>query len=93
MGKLFSGDVGTIISINMQRDITTATSYSLFVQNPDGTTTSWTPTITNTNFFEYTTVSGDFDQSGEYEIQPRLTLGGWTGSGDPIKFYVFKKTS
>ena len=93
MPKIFSNDKGLIITIDMQVDLTAASSYSLVVKKPNGDIVTWTPTIVNTNYFRYITITGDLDQSGDYSIQPRLTLGSWTGSGDPVKFYVFKKTS
>ena len=77
--------------INMQTDITSATSYSLVVEEPDGTIVSWAPTISNTKYFRYITVSGDLDQNGTYKIQPRLTLGTWIGSGTICNLIVQDK--
>lgn len=93
MGKIYTNDIGTVIEIDMQTDLTAASSYSLVVKKPNGDIVSWTPTIVDTRYFRYVTVSGDLSQSGTYAIQPRLTLGTWSGSGDTVKFSVRKKIS
>jgi len=90
MGKIFKGDVGTEIIINMQRDISTATDISIKVLTPNKTQTTWTPTIYNTNYLRYIIVSGDLSENGTYTLQPVLTLGSWVGSGTPVSFYVSK---
>jgi len=93
MGKVFSDDVGLEILIDIQQDLTDATDISWIVKLPDNTLATWTPVQWDTTALRYITQSGDLSQSGGYVIQPRLTLGTWIGSGDPVKFYVFKKTS
>ena len=91
--SMFVGDIGTELLINLQRDITTATNYSLSVRKPDGTTVTWTPSIYNVKYLRYITINGDFNQDGIYQIQPQLTIGTWTGSGAICKIEVFNKIS
>jgi hypothetical protein len=87
------GDVGTDIIIDMGVAITGATNLDFAVRKPSypatGGEESWTPTVYNTNYLLYIVKSGDFDEEGEYEIVPSLTLGGWSGSGDPVNFRVY----
>jgi hypothetical protein len=91
MGKTFVDDLGTVILIDMDADISSATDISLIVIKPDGTKTTFTPTVYETKYLKYTTVSGDLNMAGKYAVQPHLTLGGWTGSGEETYFNVYKK--
>jgi len=88
---IYKDDVGIVVQVNMQKDITDATSISLIVEEPDGTIVTWTPTIYLTKYLRYTTTTNDLDQNGVYKIQPRLTLGDWTGSGTICQIVVQDK--
>lgn len=90
MAKVYQNDIGTQIIINLQENISAATDYSLLVQKPDGTEVTWTPSIYNTKYLKYTTVSNDLDQVGEYKIQPQLTLDGWTGKGNTVTLNIYR---
>ena len=87
--KIYKNDVGLIIELNMNEDISSATSLSYKVTKPDLTTTTWTPTIYGTNYLRYTTVAGDLSQAGEYKLQPCFTLGSWVGCGNTVTFRVY----
>ena len=87
--KVFLNDVGTVLEIDMKENISTATGLKLEVQKPDGTVVEWTPTIYGTNYLRYTTVAGDLNKVGTYFINPKLTIGGWTGEGDTVQFTVY----
>lgn len=90
--KVFVGDVGTLVEIDMQDGMTGATDISFQVRKPNGNDAVWTPiTVNNITFLRYTAVVGDWDQEGNFIIQPRLTLGGWTGLGNPVTVEVFRK--
>jgi hypothetical protein len=87
------GDVGTEIIIDMGVDITGATGLDFAIYKPSwpatGGLVNWTPTVYNSNYLRYIVVTGDFDEEGDYEVVPALTLGGWSGHGDPAYFRVF----
>ena len=87
------GDIGTIITIDMSTTITGATGLNFAVRKPSypdtGGEEDWTPIIDGTTDLIYTVQTGDFDEEGEYEIVPSLTLGAWDGSGDPVSFRVY----
>lgn len=91
MGKVYVGDVGTIIEIDMGEDISTATNLKLIVQKPNMTEVEWIPTIYGTNYLRYKTVANDLNTDGRYMINPVLTLGEWSGSADTVFFDVFKE--
>lgn len=75
----FAGNYGILIRIDMQEDISAATSLSLIVERPNGSVVSWTPAIADTNFLEYTTVLNDQPFVGDYKIWPKLVLVGFSG--------------
>lgn len=90
--KPYVGDIGTIINVDMQQDISTATNLKFYVRKPDFTVVEWTPTIYGTQILRYITVDeNDFDMPGDYYITPYLTLGSWTGSGDTVQFKVYAR--
>ena len=88
MGKHYIEDVGTIITVDCGTAISGATNAKLKVKKPDGTSAEWTATISGTDDLKYTTISGDFDQSGVYYLQASLTISGWTGLGETATFTI-----
>jgi hypothetical protein len=76
MSKIYVGDVGTVIRLNVDPDelgtidISTASTLKILVQKPDKTEVEWTATqYQDTTKIEYSTVDGDLDQKGTYKIQ------------------------
>ena len=90
--KVYVGDVGTAIVLNLGVDVTDAIGPELRVKKPDGSTDSWvaaTHTIDGkTTFLRYITVDGDLNLSGRYKVQAHLTVGGWTGLSETVQFTV-----
>jgi len=87
--KHYVGEIGTVIMVDCGTDISTAINTKLKVIKPDKTTTvEWNATIDGTNNLKYTSVAGDFDQAGRYELYASLTYGGWTGLGDEAEFFI-----
>ncbi len=89
--NVYVGDVGTEIIINMQTDLLSATNLSLNIKKPDGSTTSWVPTVYNTKYLRYIIQSGDLSIQGKYSVQPSLTIGSWSGLGETV--YLWAKVS
>ena len=85
----YTDEIGTEIIVDCGVDISGATPTTLKVKKPDGTEVEWTATIYNSNYLKYTTILGDFNQSGTYVLQTSLTLTGWTGLGDVATFEIY----
>lgn len=85
---VFKGDVGTVITIDMQEDISNATVTEIEYKKPSGTCGTWTATIEGTDSIKYTTVSGDLDEAGDWELQPYIDLPGWEGRGTAVTLDV-----
>jgi len=89
MNKVYKPDIGTVISLNTGQVITGATALSIEVQKPSGATASWAGAIgADTKSVEHTLVSGELDETGDYILQAKLTLGGGTWRGESVKMEV-----
>ena len=86
--KIYVGDVGTTILVDMGEDISSATNLALEVKKPDGSIVEWVPTVSDKNFLKYIIKAGDLTLEGTYTINPKLTLGDWSGRGDTTLFVV-----
>jgi len=95
-GKRHVFDVGTLIEIDMDEDLSTVTDQEFHVQKPDGTEVVWPATIESGNLLTYEIQSGDFDIPGRWIIQPHLKFVGslmWEGHGDSSSFEVYPEYS
>lgn len=87
-GKIYIGDIGTVLTVNVCEDISTATVTDLLIEKPDGTTETWSGTVYNSTYIRYTSQSGDFDQAGKYIFQAYIEMSGWSGRGTLDSFRV-----
>ena len=88
----FVADIGTILSIDMDYDCSTATDLIFNVRKPDGSEVDWTPTVVGLNgeTLEYTIESGDLDIAGVWTVQPFVKFSpAQEWSGDPVQFTVY----
>lgn len=87
--RVYAGDIGTLIDVDLGEDITLATNISLSVKKPDGKVVTWSPSLQGTTALRYVLQAGDVDLAGIYFIQPKLTLGTWSGSATAIQLTVY----
>ena|ERR1051325_5895999 len=74
MADAFKTSLAVQLQIELGIDLTGYSSISYKVKKPDGTTTTWTPTVSNTaaGTTTYTTGSGDLGVVGTYSVQPQI---------------------
>lgn len=89
MGKIYVGDIGTVILVDCGTVITGATNTKLKIKKPDGSKVEWTATIDGTQKLKYTVISGDLNVAGAYYLNASLTLSGWSGLGETATFSVY----
>ena len=90
--SISESDVGVKFKLNTGKDISAADSYDIHYKKPSGTTGTWTGTVEDSNYVVYTTVSGDLDESGVWEVQAYVNDGtDYTLRGYPAKFKVVEK--
>lgn len=86
----YVGEENTLFYIDCGIDVSQASSATVFLQRPDGTNIlkTATPAVYNGSpdwiFFRVGT--GDFNQCGKYKGQASITIGAWSGWGQP--FYI-----
>lgn len=88
--KPYVGDVGTIIDIDVQEDVSAGTAFRFNVKKGDGSAATWTPTLqADKRTLRYTTLAADLNVAGDYIVQVSLSLGTWSGRCDPVTFHVY----
>ena len=90
--KLYQADEGTVFQVDVGVDISAASTTDLKVRKPDGTLVSWVGAAngsTNTQI-DYTIVTDDLDQLGQYRLQAYVVTATWTGRGETVNFTVYK---
>lgn len=91
-GKVYVGDVGTEIKVDMQESMSGASNRTFEVKKPSGEEKTWSGVeIVETTKLKYTIQDGDLDVPGIYRIQPKLTIGAWIGKGYTVSFRVYEK--
>lgn len=76
-GKIYKDDVGVIIRVETELDLTSAATYTLEVWKPNGVKVSWAPTVVSpatAGILTYTTGSTDLNQEGTYKLQAKVTF-------------------
>ena len=88
--KTYKTSLAVAIQVTVDYNLTDATSTVFLVTKPDGTTVTWTPTVTNatTGVMSYNTIAGDLDIIGTYVLQPKVEFSGKKYFGDPVTFEV-----
>ena len=86
----YKDTVGLTIDIETGKDVNAATGIVLHVKKPNGKWYTWTTGITvqDDSILRYITQDGDLDQAGWYLLYPTLTLGSFTGNGNPDRFPI-----
>lgn len=87
--KMYVGDIGTVITLDTNETISSATTTNIEVRKGDGTITTWTGSLSGTDSVTYTTVDGDFSCSGIYKVQAYVVMSGWSGLGETAEFQVY----
>ena len=99
MAKVYVGDFGTVIAIDVGVDVSSADEVGINYAKPDGTTGSWVGGAGGSGNVEiqYTTLApgGDpeIDQAGEWLLQPYVEditgSDGWDGLGETVRLDVY----
>jgi hypothetical protein len=80
MGKIYVGDIGTLISLDTGVDLTAAISVAILAIRPDGSKVVWIGFGLGT-VINYTAQAGDLSQRGDWRLQAQVVLpsGKWSG--------------
>jgi hypothetical protein len=99
--EIHFGDIGTILestikNINSPVDISSATTKNILLQKPSGAILTKAGNFTTDGtdgLLDYTTISGDLDESGVWQIQAHVILGSGDWHSDIKNFSVFPNLS
>jgi hypothetical protein len=89
--KHYVGELGTEVLIEANSDITSASGVYLSVKKPDSTVEEWDAVVVSGYWLRHIVQSGDFDQAGEYSVQPWIAVSGWSGYGETDTFRIHKR--
>lgn len=95
--EIHLNDIGTIFELtvkdgNVTLDISTAIAIEIIFKKPSGTVVTQTAafqTDGTDGIMQYTTISGDLDETGGWKIQGRVQLptGHWSSDTHSFKVY------
>jgi hypothetical protein len=96
--EIHAGDIGVVFNITVMNgttvlNLSNADNISIIFQKPDGNDLTKTATLLTNGTdgkIKYTTVSGDLDQIGTWQIQARVNFGISVFSTDIQKFKVYR---
>jgi hypothetical protein len=92
--KIFTGDVGVLLRVFANTDLTTATSLSFEVKKPNGTIVNWTAILDSSNSYyaKYTTQTDDLDVDGDWCLSLEAVFpGGISIKGASAHFTVYNQ--
>jgi hypothetical protein len=90
MSKVYVGDTGTAIELDVGVSLAGATAQSIEARRPDGTTVSWAASVFETTKLRFITTNSTLDMAGDWKLQARVTLPSGTWSGEVVKLTVFR---
>jgi hypothetical protein len=96
--EIHYGDIGVNFNITVMNgtavlNVSNANSINIIFQRPDGSDLTKTATLVTNGTdgnIRYTSVSGDLDQIGTWQIQARVNFGASVFSTDIQKFKVYR---
>ena len=86
--EVFVGDVGTEIVLDCKEDISAATAREIVARRPNGTRVAWSAVADGTTAIKYVTQDGDLCVAGNWKLQARVELPGWSGRGEVASLVV-----
>lgn len=93
MGKVYVGDTGTEITLNVGLDTSTATTVKIMARKPSGEIVEWeaAPAVIDgeTVGLSYTVEAGDLDEAGMWRLQAFVSRSNWSGLGETAEMRVW----
>ncbi len=77
---LHKGDIGAIIRLTSDTDLSSQSTLTLYYKKPDNSTGTFAGSLNGTGDVQYTTTAvGDIDQIGNWDFQVYAVITGFTG--------------
>jgi hypothetical protein len=88
--KIFKGDIGTLIIVDLGTDVSTATTMEFHMVKPSGAKRIETLTAGDTNYeAEFTASSNSWTEVGTYTCQAYVEFGTDQYWGEIVKLQVY----
>jgi len=87
--KVYVGDIGTVITLDTNETISSATTTDIRVKKGDGTITNWPGSLSGTDSVTYTITEDDLSCPGIYKVQAYVVMASWSGLGETAEFQVY----
>lgn len=88
MITLFLGDVGTEIVLDCGMDVSAATVRQIVARKASGTLVEWDALPEGSNSIKYVTQPDDLNVVGEWQLQAKIEMPGWSGLGNIVPLKV-----
>ena len=83
--RLHKGDIGAVIRLTSDTDLSAATLIQIKYSKPSGVTGVWTAVLSGTTDIQFTTTAvGDLNETGKWTFQGYAELAGWQGHSTQI---------
>lgn len=90
MSMIYDTDVGTQIDLDTDVDISSATTYNVKAQKPDGSIVSYVATIVGTEILRHRKTAATFNVPGRWKAEAFVILADgseYTGESTYIEIY------
>ena len=88
--KVYLGDIGTILRLDTNVDLTDVLVTKIKAMKPDGTTVvEYDAEVHGTTEVQYIFALGDIDQTGVWLVQAYIEINDWKGLGETAEFTVY----
>jgi len=91
--RAHKGDIGRKIRLDAGESIVSASTIQIKYKKPSGATGTWTAEVEELTYAAYTTLAGDLDEDGPWEIQLYVEMGGAQIHGAIANFHVYRLTT
>lgn len=89
MTKTYVGDTETRITLDCGTNISTASALEIEARKPDGTSVTWTATLSGTDALYFDTLADTLDQAGDWKLQAVVTIGTGEWRGETVLLRVY----
>ena len=89
MSKHYINEIGAVIIVDTNMNLSRATKVLLQIKKPLGTTINWTGSVYNKTFIRYVVKRGDLNEAGRYLLQAYVEMPGYSGRGDSTDFTIY----
>jgi len=87
--KVYINELGKTIRLDVGENVSAATAQSVSVMKPDATVDTWDAVVSDDNYIEHVTITGDVNLAGIYRVQAVVTVGGIERRGNTARFVIY----